>query len=91
MSSSLFSDFFGISTITGTVVGADFTATGTVGSDRSWTCPDGTMARQQSGTARITGSFSTDAQQLTATDVHVYPLASGGQMNYNWSWTGTRK
>lgn len=92
ISSPLFRDFFGFSTaIMGTVMGSDFTASGAIPGEGAWTCPDGAEVRQRSGTARITGSFSTDGQQLAATDVHTYPLESGGQMNYTWSWVGTRK
>jgi hypothetical protein len=41
--------------------------------------------------ARVTGSFSNDGRELTATDVHGYPLESGGQVDYTWTWAGTRQ
>jgi hypothetical protein len=89
ISSAFFSDFYGVS-FAGTVAGSDFTATGALPSGEL-TCQDGTVFQQQAGTARVTGSFSTDGRQLTATDVHVYPLVSGGEMHYTWTWMGTRR
>jgi hypothetical protein len=92
INSSLFAEFFGAPSFVGTVTGPDFTVTAApLGSGRTWTCQDGTVLRQQVGTARVTGSFSTDGRELTATDVHGYPLESGGQVDYNWTWAGTRQ
>jgi hypothetical protein len=90
ISSGLFSSFYGLVSFAGTVAGSDFTATAALPSG-GLTCQDGTVFQQQAGTARATGSFSTDGRQLTATDVHVYPLVSGGEMHYTWTWMGTRR
>ena len=92
INNSLFAEFFGAPSFVGTFTGAEFTATAApLGSGRTWTCQDGTVLRQQPGTARVTGSFSTDGRQLTATDIHGYPLESGGQVDYTWAWAGTRR
>jgi hypothetical protein len=87
--SNLFGNFFGVS-FAGTVTGSDFTATGAL-SGGDWSCQNGTVIRHQPGTARAVGSFSSDGHQLTATDVHTFPLPSGEKDDYTWTWAGTRQ
>lgn len=76
----------------GTASGNDFTASGVKPLDGGGTpCKDGTSFQQLPGASNLTGSFSSDNQQLTATEVNSYRLTSGEPVTYTWAWQATRQ
>jgi hypothetical protein len=76
-------------TFVGTVNGDEVSATddraGAVG-----TCSDGSRFEQRPGVASLSGRFSADGRELTATVVNSYQLTSGGEVKYTWNWVATR-
>jgi hypothetical protein len=77
----------------GTYTGADLTASGiaplTAGGGA--TCLDGTTVTQLAGASALTGTFSTDDQRATLTEVNSYRLATGELVTYTWDWQATRR
>jgi hypothetical protein len=84
-------DFFQVN-YAGTTSGSDFSATGAQpleGGGRP--CQDGTSFQQAPGVSSLSGRFSADNQQLTATEVNSYRLTSGEPVTYTWDWQATRR
>jgi hypothetical protein len=78
---------------TGTFVGSEFSAKGTIPLEgsRGFSCPDGTVVQQLPGVSSLSGHFSADDRLLTATEVNSYPLVSGETVTYRWDWQATQK
>jgi len=84
-------EFFDVN-YAGTSSGNDFTATGVrplAGGGRP--CEDGTFFEQRPGVSNLTGRFSADNQELTATEVNSYVLTSGEPVTYVWAWQARRR
>ena len=76
----------------GTHSGRQFSATGTEsleGGGRP--CEDGSIFRQEPGVSTLSGTFSADDQQMTATEVNSYVLTTGEPVIYTWAWEVRRR
>jgi hypothetical protein len=88
---SLDSGYFQVN-YAGTATGNDFSATGRQpleGGGRP--CKDGTRFEQMPGVSNLSGRFSADGRELTATEVNSYRLTSGEPVTYTWEWRATRR
>jgi hypothetical protein len=75
----------------GTVNGNAFAASGGPLEGGGRPCRDGTSFQQMPGVSNLTGRFSDDTQQLTATEVNSYRLTTGEPVTYTWDWQATRR
>lgn len=67
----------------GTFAGSDFSASGKE--------PLEGGEQQMPGVSTLSGRFSADDQQVTATEVNTYRLISGETVIYTWEWQATRR
>jgi hypothetical protein len=74
----------------GTATRNDFSATGGPLEGGGSPCEDGTRFTQLPGVSNLTGRFTGDGRNLTATEVNTYLLDSGGQVTYTWDWVANR-
>jgi hypothetical protein len=74
----------------GTVSGIAFSASGGPLEGGATPCKDGTSFPQMPGVSNLSGRFSADDQQVTATEVNSYRLSSGETVTYTWDWQAKR-
>jgi hypothetical protein len=84
------SDYFDVN-YAGTANGNEFSASGGPLGGGGRPCADGTSFQQMPGNSDLSGRFSPDDQQLTATEVNSYRLTSGEPVTYTWDWQATRR
>jgi hypothetical protein len=77
----------------GALNGADYSASGTkpLTGGGGAACGDSPFFEQLPGTSNLTGHFSADDQQMTATEVNSYRLTTGETVTYTWNWVATRR
>jgi hypothetical protein len=78
---NLDSPFFQVN-YAGTFAGSEFSATGKE--------PLEAGGPQMAGVSNLSGRFSDDDRQLTATEVNTYRLISGETVTYTWEWQASR-
>ena len=83
-------DFFEVN-YAGTISGNEFSASGGPLDEGGTPCQDGTSFHQGPGVSDLTGRFSEDDQQLTASEVNSYRLTTGEPVTYTWDWQATRQ
>jgi hypothetical protein len=78
---------------TGTITADGFSATAGPLPAGQGACTDGSglLFPQQPGVSNVTGRFSADDQEMTATEVNSYLLATGEPVTYTWDWKATRR
>ena len=84
-------EFFDVN-YAGTVSGPQLSATGVrplAGGGRP--CQDGTSFEQRPGVSNLTGRFSPNDRELTATEANSYLLTTGELVTYVWEWQATRR
>ena len=88
---TLESSFFQVN-YRGTTSGNDFAASGGRPLEGGGEpCEDGRSIQQMPGESNLTGRFSADDQQLTASEGNSYLLMSSEPVTYTWDWQATRR
>ena len=84
------SDFFEVN-YAGTLSGSEFSASGgPIGGGGGRPCEDGTLFQQNPGVSALSGRFSEDDRNMTATEVNSYRLTTGEPVTYTWDWQARR-
>ena len=76
---------------TASVVGADFSGSGTTIPSGYFTCGQSGKDYIYRGEDHLAGRFSADGQTLTADEELVFQLTSGKVVTYDFAWTATRQ
>ena len=74
----------------GTFAGSAFSASGGPLSGGGSPCQDGTLFQQMPGVSNLSGTFSADDREMTATESNAYVLTTGDAVTYTWSWQARR-
>jgi hypothetical protein len=78
-------------TYTGTYNGTQFSASGTESLEGGGTACDGSTYEQRPGVSNLSGLFSNDDRELTASEVNSYVLTTGEVVSYTWGWKAVRR
>ena len=74
----------------GTMSGTEFSANGLRALEGGGSTCQGASYLQRPGTSALSGRFSADERELTASEVNSYVLTSGEAVVYTWEWRATR-